>query len=58
MKKFAEIKRELKALGIEIRPQKATLDGAKAYKVIGNDHNPHALWTAEEIRVAYYNAEL
>ena len=57
MKKFSEIKKELKEKGVEIRPQKATLGGARAYKVIGSEHNHHALWTADEIKVAYYNGE-
>ncbi len=54
MEKFREVKKILKARGIEIRKVKATLGGAQAYRVIGSDeHNPAAIYTAFDIRWAY-----
>lgn len=57
MKKFNEIKKELKTKGIEVRRIRATLNGAQAYKIIGSDHNPAAIYTAFDIRWAYQCGE-
>lgn len=57
MEKFREVKRILKNRGIEIRKIRATLNGAQAYKIIGSDHNPAALWTIQDIRYAYQRGE-
>ena len=58
MKSFREIKKELKAEDIEVRPMWATVNGFKAYKVFGSPwHNTYALWTARQIKDAYYNGE-
>lgn len=57
MKKFSEIKKELKTKGIDIRRIRATLNGAQAYKVIGSEHNPAAVWTAWDIKTRYQRGE-
>ena len=57
MEKFREVVRVLKKRGVEIRKIRATLNGAQAYKVIGSEHNPAALWTAQDIRDAYQRGE-
>ena len=58
MKKFSEIKKELKSKGIEVRRIRATLNGAQAYKVLGSDeHNPAAIWTAWDIKHRYQRGE-
>jgi hypothetical protein len=58
MKKFSEIKKELKSKGIEVRRIRATLNGAQAYKVIGSDeHNDAAIWTAWDIKNRYQRGE-
>lgn len=57
MENFREVKRILKNRGIEIRKIRATLNGAQAYKIIGSDHNPAALWTMQDIRYAYQRGE-
>ena len=57
MKSFREIKKELKLKGIEVRKLRATLNGAQAYRVIGSEHNPAALWTALDIKYRYQRGE-
>jgi hypothetical protein len=57
MKSFREIKKELKTKGIEVRKLRATLNGAQAYRVIGSEHNPAALWTRADIRETYQRGE-
>lgn len=57
MKKFNEIKKDLEAKGIEIRRIRATLNGAQAYRIIGSEHNPAAIWTAWDIKTRYQRGE-
>ena len=57
MKKLSEIKKELKSKGIEVRRIRATLNGAQAYKVIGSEFNPAAIWTAWDIKHRYQRGE-
>lgn len=57
MKKYGEIKKELKAQGIEIKKQLCTLNGQDAYKVYGSEKvNDSYLFTKEEIVETYYQA--
>lgn len=57
MKSFREIKKELESKGIEIRKIRATLNGAQAYRVIGSEHNPAAIWTVWDIKTRYQRGE-
>lgn len=52
-----EIKKELKAKGIEVRRIRATLNGAQAYKIVGSEFNPAAIWTAWDIKHRYQRGE-
>lgn len=54
---FREIKKELKIKGIEVKKIRATLNGSQAYRVRGSEHNPAAIWTAQDIRDAYQRGE-
>lgn len=54
MEQFKEVKKVLKARGIEIRKIKATLNGTQVYKIIGSEeHNSAAVYTASDIRWDY-----
>lgn len=57
MKSFNEIKKELKENNIFVVKMNATINGVQAYKLRGVEHNPAAIWTAEEIKNTYYNGE-
>lgn len=59
MKTFAEIKKDLKANGIEVKKQLATINGQTAYRIYGSEKvNSDYLFTKEEIINDYYMANI
>lgn len=56
-KTFAEIRKELLGRGIDIIRVLATLNGKQCYKIHGKGFNRAAIFTAADIKQAYYEGE-
>jgi predicted transcriptional regulator len=57
IKTFAQIRKELLGKGIDIIRVLATLNGKQCYKIHGKGFNRAAIFTAADIKQAYYEGE-